>query len=169
MLGIMGRGLRELRSFMAWSWVTVLLLLELSPIHGTRSVNKRWLFCCYRSAIDLTFCDLVCLRVWNLVDLSNILPEIFAPKPCKMSEEGAEAVAPAQDQNQGFFTGNIMNFERPKFDSRRENRLEALKAFKKKCGYIFKGSLAWPWRSKDLRQRGLVWRWGCKRLWSDVD
>ena len=58
-----------------------------------------------------------------------------------MSEEGAEAAAPAQDQNQGFFTGNIMNFERPKFDSRRENRLEALKAFKKKCGYIFKGSL----------------------------
>ena len=58
-----------------------------------------------------------------------------------MSEEGAEAAAPAQDQNQGFFTGNIMNFERPKFDSRQENRLEALKAFKKKCGYIFKGSL----------------------------
>ena len=34
-----------------------------------------------------------------------------------------------------------MNFERPKFDFRQENRLEALKAFKKKCGYIFKGSL----------------------------
>ena len=47
----------------------------------------------------------------------------------------------AQDQNQGFFNGNIMNFERPKFDSRRDNRLEALKAFKKKCGYILKGSL----------------------------
>ena len=58
-----------------------------------------------------------------------------------MSEEGAEAAAPAQDQNQGFFTGNIMNFERPMFYSRQENRLEALKAFKKKCGYIFKGSL----------------------------
>ena len=58
-----------------------------------------------------------------------------------MSEGGAEAAAPAQDQSQGFFTGNIMNFGRPKFDSRRENRLEALKAFKKKCGYIFKGSL----------------------------
>ena len=41
-----------------------------------------------------------------------------------MSEEGAAAAAPAQDQNQGFFTGNIMNFERNKFDSRRENRLE---------------------------------------------
>ena len=34
-----------------------------------------------------------------------------------------------------------MNFERPKFNPRQENRLEALKAFKKKCGYIFKGSL----------------------------
>ena len=62
-----------------------------------------------------------------------------------MSEEGAEAAAPAQDQNQGFFTGNIMNFERPKFDSRRKNRLEALKAFKTKCGYIFKGSLVQDW------------------------
>ena len=59
-----------------------------------------------------------------------------------MSEEGVEAVALAQDQNQGFFTGNIMNFKRPKFHSCQENRLEALKAFKKKCGYIFKGSLA---------------------------
>ena len=58
-----------------------------------------------------------------------------------MSEEGAKAAAPAQDQNQGFFTGNFMNFERPMFDFRQENRLEALKAFKKKCGYIFKGSL----------------------------
>ena len=47
----------------------------------------------------------------------------------------------AQDQNQGFFNGKIMNFERPKFDSRRDNRLEALKPFKKKCGYILKGSL----------------------------
>ena len=37
--------------------------------------------------------------------------------------------------------GNIMNFERPKFNARQENRIEALKAFKKKCGYIFKGSL----------------------------
>ena len=34
-----------------------------------------------------------------------------------------------------------MNFERPKFDSHQENRLEELKAFKKKCGYIFKGRL----------------------------
>ena len=34
-----------------------------------------------------------------------------------------------------------MNFERPKFIVRQKNRLEALKAFKKKCGYIFKGSL----------------------------
>ena len=68
MLGIIGRGWRELRSVMALSWVTVLLLLELSPKHGTRSVNKRWLFCCYRSAIDLTFCDLVCL--WKVFALN---------------------------------------------------------------------------------------------------
>ena len=39
------------------------------------------------------------------------------------------------------FSGNIKNFERPKFNACQENRLEALKAFKKKCGYIFKGSL----------------------------
>ena len=39
------------------------------------------------------------------------------------------------------FSGNVMNFERPKFNACQENRLEALKAFKKKCGYIFKGSL----------------------------
>ena len=38
------------------------------------------------------------------------------------------------------FSGNI-NFERPKVNACQENRLEALKAFKKKCGYIFKGSL----------------------------
>ena len=58
-----------------------------------------------------------------------------------MSQEGAEAAASAQYQNQGFFTGNIMNLSRPKFNSRRENWLEALKALKKKCGYILKGSL----------------------------
>ena len=46
-----------------------------------------------------------------------------------MSEEGAEA-APAQ--NAGFFTGNIMNFERPKFNRRLENRLVAIRAFEKK-------------------------------------
>ena len=55
-----------------------------------------------------------------------------------MSDEGAEA-APAQ--NAGFFTGNIMNFERPKFNRRLENRLVAIRAFEKKSGYIFKGSL----------------------------
>ena len=52
-----------------------------------------------------------------------------------MSEEAAEA-APAQ--NTRFFTGKTMNFERPKFNPRLENRLEAITAFKKKCGYIFK-------------------------------
>ena len=58
-----------------------------------------------------------------------------------MSEEEAEG-APAQTQNPAaHFSGNILNFERPKFNARQEYRLEALKAFKKKCGYIFKGSL----------------------------
>ena len=39
----------------------------------------------------------------------------------------------------GFHNENIMNFKRPNFDPRRqENRLEALRTFKKKCGYIFK-------------------------------
>ena len=34
-----------------------------------------------------------------------------------------------------------MNFERPKFNSCQQNHLKTLKAFKKKCGYSFKGSL----------------------------
>ena len=33
----------------------------------------------------------------------------------------------------GFYTGNIMNFERTKFDSCRDNSLEALRAVEKKC------------------------------------
>jgi len=56
-----------------------------------------------------------------------------------MSDKEAEA-APAQNPA-AHFSGNIMNFERPMFNGRQENRLEALKAFKKKCGYIFTGSL----------------------------
>jgi len=55
-----------------------------------------------------------------------------------MSDEEAEG--PAQNPT-AHFSGNNMNFERPKFNARQENRPEALKAFKKKCGYIFKGSL----------------------------
>jgi len=70
-----------------------------------------------------------------------------------MSEEGGEAAAPAQNQYQGFFTSNIMNFEQPKFNSHLENQLDALKAFKKKCGYIFKGSLS------NERKRILVQDW----------
>ena len=150
----------------------------------TRSVNKRWLFCCYRSAIDLTVCDLIfSVSVESRRSLKHtawdLRPKTLQNFELNMWEEGAEAAAPAQDQNQGFFTGNIMNFERPKFDFRQENRLEALKAFKKKCGYIFKGSLVnisnerkcillQDWLRPE-GQLGLVWRWGCKRLWSDVD
>ena len=37
-----------------------------------------------------------------------------------------------------FFTGNIMSFERTKFNPR---LVVAIRAFKKKCGYIFKESL----------------------------
>ena len=55
-----------------------------------------------------------------------------------MSDEEGEGPAP---NPAAHFSGNIMNFERPKFNARQENCLEALKAFKKKCGYIFKGSL----------------------------
>ena len=48
-----------------------------------------------------------------------------------MSDEGHEG-APSQNPAQGHaqntadrFSGNIMNFERPKFNARQENRLEA--------------------------------------------
>ena len=70
-----------------------------------------------------------------------------------MSQEGGEDPPAA---NPGHFTGNIMNFERPKFNARQENRLEALKAFKKKCGYIFKGSLV---NISDERKCVLVQDW----------
>ena len=50
--------------------------------------------------------------------------------------EGSLAQNPA-----AHFSGNIMNFKQPKLNAHQENCLEALKAFKKKCGYIFKGSL----------------------------
>ena len=59
-----------------------------------------------------------------------------------MTDGGAgQAVQQAPSPNPEIFTGNIMNFEQPKFNAQQENRLEALKCFKKKCGYIFKGSL----------------------------
>ena len=61
---------------------------------------------------------------------------------------GAEA-GPVQNPA-GFHNENIMNFKRPNFDSRRkENRLEALRTFKKKCGYIFKRSLVNRFRTKE--------------------
>ena len=47
-----------------------------------------------------------------------------------MVDEEAEGT-PAQNPA-AHFSGNIMNFERPKFSARQENRLEALKAFQKK-------------------------------------
>ena len=60
----------------------------------------------------------------------------------------SRAAAPAQDQNQGFFTGNIMNFERHMFYSRQENRLEALKAFKRNVVASSKEVL-WIFRAKE--------------------
>ena len=48
-----------------------------------------------------------------------------------MNEGGAEQpVQQAPNPNPEIFTGNIMHFERPKFNARQENRLEALKCFK---------------------------------------
>ena len=47
-----------------------------------------------------------------------------------------------------------MNFKRPNLDSRsQENRLEALKTFKKKCDYIFKRSLL----SRFRREENVFW------------
>jgi len=69
-----------------------------------------------------------------------------------MSDKEAEA-APAQNPA-AHFSGNIMNFERPKFNGRQENRLKALKAFKKKCGYIFTGSLVFL---TYLRKESVYW------------
>ena len=57
-----------------------------------------------------------------------------------MKHVGAEA-GPVQN-SAGFHNENIVNFKRPDIDSgRQENRLKALRIFKNKCGYIFKGSL----------------------------
>ena len=61
---------------------------------------------------------------------------------------GSEA-GPVQNPA-GFHNENIMNFKRPNFDSRRqENRLEALRIFKKKCRYIFKRSVVNRFRTKE--------------------
>ena len=58
-----------------------------------------------------------------------------------VKHDGAEVAAAVPARNAGVFTGNIMNFERPKFNPRLENPMEAIRAFKKKCDNIFKGSL----------------------------
>ena len=66
-----------------------------------------WTNADYSAAIDLTVDRSLKHTSWDLraKTLQNF--------ELNMSEEGAKAAAPAQDQNQGFFTGNIMNFERP--------------------------------------------------------
>ena len=55
-----------------------------------------------------------------------------------MVDKEAEGAAA---QNPAHFSVNIMNFEQLKLNAHQEDCLEALKAFKKKYGYIFKGSL----------------------------
>ena len=82
----------------------------------------------------------------------------------------------------GFHSENSMNWtsnDQISIPGRQENRLEALRTFKKKCGCIFKRSLVnrfqtkenvfWysgtrlgrTWKPRDLRQLRLVWR--CRR------
>ena len=146
MLGIMGRGLER---------ATFCRGVELSYCLVTvRALTETWYQECEQRLIILLLS--ICYRsdfLWSCLSVSvesrrslkhtarDLRAKTLQNHELNMSEEGAEAAAPAQDQNQGFFTGNIMNFGRPKFDFRQENPLEALKAFKKKCGYIFKGRL----------------------------
>ena len=54
-----------------------------------------------------------------------------------MTDESAgQPVQQAAIPNPEIFTGNILNFERPKLNAQQENRLEALKCLKKKCAYM---------------------------------
>ena len=116
-----------------------------------------WTNADYTAAIDLLSIWLsvilfVCVCVESRRSLKHTAWDLRAKTlqnhKLNMSEEGAEAAAPAQDQNQGFFTGNIMNFERPMFYSRQENRLEALKAFKRNVVASSKEVL-WIFRVKE--------------------
>jgi len=77
-----------------------------------------------------------------------------------MSDEETEA-APIQNPA-AHFSGNIMNFEWPKFNARQENHLEALKAFKKSVDisskeasltYLRKESVYWYKIGSDRKAR----------------
>ena len=77
-----------------------------------------------------------------------------------MSNEETEG-APVQN-TAAHFSGNIMNFERPKFNRRQENRLKALKAFKKSVDissneasstYLRKESVYWYKIGSDRKAR----------------
>ena len=77
-----------------------------------------------------------------------------------MVDEEAEGT-PAQNPA-AHFSGNIMNFERPKFNARQENRLEALKALKKSVDisskeasltYLRKESVYWYQIDSDRKAR----------------
>ena len=76
------------------------------------------------------FFNIVCLLRQTLVNFSA----------ATVKHVGAEA-GPVQNPA-GFHNENIVNFERLNIDSGlQENRLKALRIFKNKGGYIFKGSL----------------------------
>ncbi|XP_068692890.1 uncharacterized protein [Montipora foliosa] len=95
---------------------------------------------------------------------------------CGEGDERAPAQNLAQNPAKGHgqnpadhISGNIMNFEQPKFNIRQENRLEALKAFKKTCGYIFKGSLV---NISEERKCILVQDWlgpGRQKIYDSLD
>ena len=87
---------------------------------------------CYRSDF-LWSCLSVCVESRRSLKHTawDLRAKTLQNHELNMSEEGAEAAAPAQDQNQGFFTGNIMNSERPKFDSRQENRRRSIESLQK--------------------------------------
>ena len=67
-----------------------------------------------------------------------------------MSDEEAD-MAPVQNAA-AHFSGNIMNFERPKFNARQGNFLEALKALKKSVDISSKEA-----SSTYLRKESVYW------------
>ena len=97
-----------------------------------RALTETWYQECEQTLIILLLS--ICYRsdfLWSCLSVSvesrrsvkhtawDLRAKTLQNHELNMSEEGAEAAAPAQDQIQGFFTGNIMNFEWPKFDPAR--------------------------------------------------
>ena len=127
-----------------------------------RELNSHWIFCCHRSGdflrlesvsvesrrnitaytsspqnpakprgwvdrVFITICanslEFLCLLKQTLINFSLAAVKHLGRR-CRNCGPG---------QIPGFYTGNIMNFERTKFDSCRDNSLEALRAVEKKC------------------------------------